>query len=114
MKKLYYQQNNIGKAKYTVSTQDGIDTHKDGSPFWGIAIFKNKIKLKKYIKDLESKGYKKRGDVSDKSLLELKSDLSKQQVIYSNEKDLIKVNNANWRMTLIMNELNKRNGVGDN
>lgn len=53
------------------------------------------------------------GAVSGMSLHELKLDLSKQQTIYSTEKDLIKANNANWRMTLILNELNKRNGVGD-
>ena len=43
MKKLFYTQDNIGKAKYTVSYTDG-STHKDGSPFYGFAIFKNKKK----------------------------------------------------------------------
>jgi len=51
------------------------------------------------------------GNVSSMSLSELKLDLSNQQVIYSTKMDLIQVNNANWRMTLIMNELNKRNGI---
>jgi hypothetical protein len=53
------------------------------------------------------------GAVSGMSLNELKLELSKQQTIYSTEKDLIKANNANWRMTLILNELNNRNDVGD-
>jgi hypothetical protein len=53
------------------------------------------------------------GAVSGMSLDELKIDLLKQQKIYCTEKDLIKANNANWRMTLILNELNKSNGVGD-
>lgn len=58
--KLYYQQDGIGKAKYTVSSYDGKKTHKDGSPFYDIAIFKNKKDLKSYIEKLESEGYKKR------------------------------------------------------
>jgi len=44
--KYYYEQNNIGKAKYTVSYHDGIQTHKDGSNFYGMKIFKNKKKRK--------------------------------------------------------------------
>lgn len=55
--KSYYIQNNIGKAKYVVSYHNGIDTHKDGSAFFGIAIFKNKIKLNSYIKELKEDGY---------------------------------------------------------
>lgn len=46
----------IGKAKYSIDVYDG-DTHKDGSPFWGIRIFKNKEDLKKAVKDFKSKGY---------------------------------------------------------
>jgi hypothetical protein len=55
--KKYYTQNNIGKAKYTVSFHDGISKHKDGSEFFGIAIFKNKVKLKSFISLLEEQGY---------------------------------------------------------
>jgi len=61
MKKYYYRTDNIGKAKYTVSSHDGIQTHKDGSPFYGIAIFKNKKKLAEHIKQLEADGYKEIG-----------------------------------------------------
>ena len=57
MEKQFYQQNNIGKAKYTISMYDGVQTHKDGSPFFGIAIFKNKKKLKAYIDTLLKEGY---------------------------------------------------------
>ena len=60
MQKEYYEQHNIGRAKYTVSFFDGIQTHKDGSPFFGIEIFSNKKKLAIFIKDLIKKGYKKR------------------------------------------------------
>lgn len=58
--KVFYQQNNIGKAKYTVHNHDGVQTHKDGSPFFGIAIFSNKKKLKAYIKKLVAEGYEER------------------------------------------------------
>jgi hypothetical protein len=56
--KTFYQQDNIGKAKYTISAYNGIDTHKDGSPFYGIAIFKNKSDLQAYRQRLLSDGYK--------------------------------------------------------
>jgi hypothetical protein len=55
--KMYYQTDNVGKAKYTVSTHDGVQTHKDGSPFFGIEIFKNKVKRNKYVSDLIKEGY---------------------------------------------------------
>lgn len=57
MKKLFYTQMNIGKAKYTISSHDGIQTHKDGSPFYGIAIFKNKVKRNAFISELTKQGY---------------------------------------------------------
>jgi hypothetical protein len=57
MKKLFYTQMNIGKAKYTISSHDGIQTHKDGSPFYGIAIFSNKVKFNKYVGELLKQGY---------------------------------------------------------
>jgi hypothetical protein len=57
MKKIYYTQDNIGRAKYTVSFHNGTDTHKDGSPFFGIALFKNKIKRNKFIAKLRDEGY---------------------------------------------------------
>ena len=49
----------IGKAKYSIVVHDGKSTHKDGSPFWGINIFKNKKDLAKAIKDYTKKGYVK-------------------------------------------------------
>jgi hypothetical protein len=47
-------------SKYVVKTHDGVKKHQDGSPFYDIEIFKNKIKKNKYISDLKEKGYKKR------------------------------------------------------
>jgi hypothetical protein len=48
----------IGKVKYSVSYYDGISTHNDGSPFYGIATFKNKSDLFKYISRLTHEGYR--------------------------------------------------------
>lgn len=62
MKKEYYLMDNIGKAKYTVNTCDGIQTHNDGSPFFGIAIFHNKNKRDGYVKGLIKQGYTKRNN----------------------------------------------------
>lgn len=43
---------NVGKAKYVVSYHDGIKHHNDGSPFYDVAIFKNKKKKDNFIKQL--------------------------------------------------------------
>jgi hypothetical protein len=55
--KKFYRQDNIGKVKYTISFHDGVQTHKDGSPFFGIACFKNKRKLNAFTKNLINNGY---------------------------------------------------------
>ena len=56
--KTYYQQFNIGKCKYVVNFHDGESKHKDGSPFFNIRIFKNKVLLNAFIRQLEETGYK--------------------------------------------------------
>jgi hypothetical protein len=56
--KTFYRQDNIGTAKYTVSYHDGVKKHRDGSPFYDIAIFRNKKKMQDFIKKLISDGYK--------------------------------------------------------
>jgi hypothetical protein len=56
--KYYNTMSNVGKSKYVVNYHDGVKTHKDGSPFKDIAIFKNKIDNDKFVKKLESEGYK--------------------------------------------------------
>jgi hypothetical protein len=56
--KNYYIQNNVGKAKYTISYFDGKTLNNDGSPFYGIKIFKNKVAFMRGIRDLEEQGYK--------------------------------------------------------
>ena len=40
----------IGRAKYSISYHDGIKKHSDGSDFWDIKIFKNKIEFNNAIK----------------------------------------------------------------
>ncbi len=55
--KMYYITDNVGKAKYTVSSHDGVQTHKDGSPFFGINTFKNRKKRDDFVKDLLKEGY---------------------------------------------------------
>ena len=48
---------NVGKAKYLLNTHNGVDTHNDGSPFFGCEIFKNKKKLQARINELKGEGY---------------------------------------------------------
>ena len=56
--KTFYWQNNIGKAKYLVSFHDGVKTHRDGSQFFDIRIFRNKGGLNEFIDQLLSDGYR--------------------------------------------------------
>lgn len=58
--KTFYRQNNIGQAKYTISFHDGVQTYRDGSPFFAIAIFHNRVKLQRFVKKLLSEGYSER------------------------------------------------------
>jgi len=55
--KTYYTLDMSGKIKYTVNFHNGVDTHKDGSPFFNIRTFKNKKKMKNFI-DTELNDYK--------------------------------------------------------
>jgi hypothetical protein len=49
----------IGKAKYSISSHDGVKTHKDGSDFYDMEIFNNKVDLEKGIKKYTSNGFVK-------------------------------------------------------
>ena len=49
--KYYNLMQNVGKAKYLLHFHDGTKKHKDGSNFYDIKIFKNKIKLNTFIKE---------------------------------------------------------------
>lgn len=55
--KLYNEMSNVGACKYVVNTYDGHDTHPDGSPFFGIAIFSNKRKKDQFLRRLRTEGY---------------------------------------------------------
>ena len=55
--KNYYIQYNIGRCKYCVSFHDGVQTNRDGSPFYGIAIFSNKKNMKSFVRNVLN-GYK--------------------------------------------------------
>jgi hypothetical protein len=58
--KIFYVQNNIGRAKYVVSYHDGESKHKDGSPFYGMAILKSKGALAAFVQKLYAQGYTER------------------------------------------------------
>ena len=58
-KKVFKVNPGIGKAKYSISSHDGVKKHKDGSDFFDIEIFKNKVDLEKAIKNYTSKGFVK-------------------------------------------------------
>jgi hypothetical protein len=55
--KVYNEMYGVGNSKYVVNFHDGEKTHKDGSPFFDIRIFKNKIEKDNFVKDLKSKGF---------------------------------------------------------
>jgi hypothetical protein len=55
--KTFYTLDNVGTSKYSVRFHDGHSKNKDGSPFFDLRIFKNKVKMNKFIKDLIKEGY---------------------------------------------------------
>jgi hypothetical protein len=61
--KTYYTQHNIGKAKYVINSHNGIDTHPDGSPFFGIHTMGNKKRFEATIKELRKQGYTERNEI---------------------------------------------------
>lgn len=55
--KTYNLSFNIGRSKYVVNFHDGVKTHKDGSPFYDIAIYSNKRKMEAFVRRLQKLGY---------------------------------------------------------
>ena len=47
----------IGTVKHSISFYDGIKTHKDGSDFYALAVFKTKKELIRKEKELIAMGY---------------------------------------------------------
>lgn len=56
----YYVMHNVGKVKYLLNYHDGINIHKDGSPFFDAKCFSNKKKLNKAIGELKKQGFTER------------------------------------------------------
>lgn len=55
--KRFTLKHNVCKVKYLVSYHNGEKKHKDGSDFFDIACFKNKVKLNTFTNDLLKQGY---------------------------------------------------------
>jgi hypothetical protein len=47
----------VGRVKYLVSYHGGQKTHRDGSPFFDVSLFKNKRKMAAFVGSLKEKGY---------------------------------------------------------
>ena len=58
---VFYEQSNIGKAKYVVNFHAGTEKHNDGSDFFDIRIFSNRVKKDRFIRALKANGFKERG-----------------------------------------------------
>lgn len=56
-RKAYRIGHNVGKARYTVSSHDGVKTHKDGSPFYDIEVFGSRKGRDAYVDSLHKQGY---------------------------------------------------------
>ena len=55
--KVFYTQQNVGRAKYVVNYHDGVKKYDDGSAFYDIRIFTNKKKLSAFLRELSHSGY---------------------------------------------------------
>ena len=64
-KKAFKVNPGIGSSKYSISSHDGVKKHKDGSDFWDIEIFKNKVDLEKGIKKYTSNGFVKESVIKE-------------------------------------------------
>lgn len=47
----------IGTARHSVSYNDGVKAHEDGSPFFDIKIFRTKIEKARFVRELTNQGY---------------------------------------------------------
>ncbi len=55
--KLYRVLPAIGTSKFIVSFHDGASKNSDGSPFWDLAVCRNKTNHDAFVRGLEAKGY---------------------------------------------------------
>ena len=56
-KKVYNTMFGVGSSKYVINYHNGVKTHKDGSEFFDIATFKNKVDFNKFVNKLKNDGY---------------------------------------------------------
>ena len=109
-KKRFYQQDGIGRAKYTISYHDGKSKHKDGSDFYGIQILKNKKDLEKFRSELLKKGYredsgfKKESVVNEAKEPEVITQLRK--IVKDKQNDLIKDTKSGKKVRVDMGSAN--------
>jgi hypothetical protein len=47
----------FGRGQHGVSFHDGVSTHSDGSPFYGLRLFKTERKQAAYVRELKAQGY---------------------------------------------------------
>jgi hypothetical protein len=81
-KKVFKLNPPIGRAKYSISSHDGVKTHRDGSDFWDIEIFKNKVDLAKAIKK-----YKNDGFIEESANSRFSTNLSRLRIEQSDSND---------------------------
>lgn len=55
--KTFYERDNVGSTRYTVSFHDGAKTHKDGSRFYDIRLFSNKAVKNRFVRELLKQGF---------------------------------------------------------
>lgn len=55
--KTFNEMQDVGKAKYVVNYHDGVKVHRDGSPFFDIAIFSSRAKKDQFVRKLEGLGF---------------------------------------------------------
>lgn len=55
--KTFNEMQDVGKAKYVVNYHDGVKVHRDGSPFFDIAIFSSLAKKDRFVRKLKSLGF---------------------------------------------------------
>lgn len=58
--KKFNTSSNIGNARYVVNHHDGVKQHDDGSSFFDIAVFSNKVKFNAFIRSLTKSGYEEK------------------------------------------------------
>lgn len=55
--KSFHTMRNVGKVRHLVSYHDGVQRHKDNSPFFDVRCFGRKTKAEAFAKELLATGY---------------------------------------------------------